>query len=140
MKIWFLFFLFVLLCIQRSLVVMVQLILSFRPIIDFIIYYPSNPTLVVNHIPVSSRNNMYMGVHYCLTRPHRWRPTNRSDIPMNDHTIQYLKDYLGINLIKNRPKITLQEQGYLVPIQNSGRVQVEPESSYISSCMIVIYN
>jgi len=37
-------------------------------------------------------------------------------------TVDYLKGYFGINLIKNRPKIELQEQGYLVPVQASGRV------------------
>jgi hypothetical protein len=43
---------------------------------------------------------------------------------MNEHQITYLKDYIGINLIKNRPKITVQEQGYLVPISESGKIRV----------------
>jgi len=57
-------------------------------------------------------------------RPHRWQPKTRSENPMNEHQITYLKDYIGINLIKNRPKITVQEQGYLVPISESGKIRV----------------
>ena len=55
-------------------------------------------------------------------RPHKWEPKTKSDSPMVDHTREYLKKFFGINLIKNRPKIELNEQGYLVPIQASGKL------------------
>jgi len=55
-------------------------------------------------------------------RPHKWQPKNKGDQPMPTPSIDYLKGYFGINLIKNRPKIELQEQGYLVPVHPSGRV------------------
>lgn len=64
-----------------------------------------------------------------IWRPHKWQPKTRSDVPLNDHQITYLRDYVGINLIKNRPKITVQEQGYLVPISESGRIRVSPGTS-----------
>jgi hypothetical protein len=48
-------------------------------------------------------------------------------------TVDYLKGYFGINLIKNRPKIETQDQGYLVPVHASGRVTA-PKGSTLSLC------
>lgn len=56
-------------------------------------------------------------------RPHKWQPKNKGEVTMQQTTIDHLKGYLGINLIKNRPKIEVYEQGYLVPISSSGRVK-----------------
>jgi len=53
-------------------------------------------------------------------RPHKWEPKNKTDRPMVDVTRNYYRQFYGINLIKNRPKIDLAEQGYLVPIRPSG--------------------
>ena len=55
-------------------------------------------------------------------RPHKWQPKNKGDVPMQQVTVEYLKAYYGVNLIKNRVKVHLHEQGYLVPISGSGRV------------------
>lgn len=56
-------------------------------------------------------------------RPHKWQPKHKTDVPMTNIAVEYLKGYFGINLIKNRPKIELHEQGYLVPVTPSGRVK-----------------
>lgn len=56
-------------------------------------------------------------------RPHKWFPTNKGEQPMQEIAINYLKNFIGINLIKNRPKIELHEQGYLVPILESGKLE-----------------
>lgn len=53
-------------------------------------------------------------------RPHKWEPKSKNEIPMVEITREYYKRFYGINLIKNRPKIELSEQGYLVPILPSG--------------------
>ena len=54
-------------------------------------------------------------------RPHKWTAKNKGDVPMPQSTVDYLRGYFGINLIKNRPKIELHEQGYLVPVSPSGK-------------------
>lgn len=56
-------------------------------------------------------------------RPHKWQAHNKGETPMLDVAINYLKGYVGINLIKNRPKIDLHEQGFLVPITPSGKLE-----------------
>ena len=40
---------------------------------------------------------------------------------MPQSTVDYLRGFFGINLIKNRPKIDLHEQGYLVPVTPAGK-------------------
>jgi len=62
-------------------------------------------------------------------RPHKWQPKAKGETPMPQATIDYLKGFFGINLIKNRPKIELQEQGYLVPVTSSGRVSAPKGST-----------
>jgi KaiC/GvpD/RAD55 family RecA-like ATPase len=66
-------------------------------------------------------------------RPHKWQPKNKGDQPMPQATVEYLRGYFGINLIKNRPKIELQEQGYLVPVTASGRVAA-PKGGTLALC------
>ena len=56
-------------------------------------------------------------------RPHKWLPMNKGEAAMTQLEVDYLKQFVGINLIKNRPKITLHEQGYLVPILDSGKLE-----------------
>lgn len=55
-------------------------------------------------------------------RPHKWEPKAKGENAMIDVTREYLKGFFGINLIKNRPKVELNEQGYMVPILSSGRL------------------
>jgi len=55
-------------------------------------------------------------------RPHKWEPRHKTETPLPQATKDYLKKFYGINLIKNRPKIDLHEQGYLVPILPSGKI------------------
>lgn len=55
-------------------------------------------------------------------RPHKWEPRHKTEAPLPMATKEYLKKFYGINLIKNRPKIELHEQGYLVPILPSGKI------------------
>ena len=56
-------------------------------------------------------------------RPHKWQPKSKGDSSMPQSTIDYLKGFFGINLIKNRPKIELCENGYLLPVCSSGKVK-----------------
>ena len=56
-------------------------------------------------------------------RPHKWQPKSKGDSIMPQSTIDYLKGFFGINLIKNRPKIELCENGYLLPVCSSGKVK-----------------
>lgn len=56
-------------------------------------------------------------------RPHKWEPKNKGDVPMPQPSKDFLRGFLGVNLIKNRPKIELHEQGYLVPILPSGKLE-----------------
>lgn len=55
-------------------------------------------------------------------RPHRWTPTTKTEMPMADIIKDDLKKFFGINLIKNRPRIELEERGWLYEIKNSGRI------------------
>ena len=57
-------------------------------------------------------------------RPHKWEPRHKNEASLTQATKDYLKGFYGINLIKNRPKIDLHEQGYLVPILPSGKISV----------------
>jgi len=54
-------------------------------------------------------------------RPHKWQPKNKGDVIQPQSTVDYLRGFFGINLIKNRPKIDLHEQGYLVPVTPAGK-------------------
>lgn len=65
-------------------------------------------------------------------RPHKWEPRHKSESPLPQPTKDYLKGFYGINLIKNRPKIELHEQGYLVPILPSGRINA-PKGSVLQN-------
>lgn len=64
-------------------------------------------------------------------RPHKWQPKNKGDSAMPQSTVDYLKGYFGINLIKNRPKIELCEQGYLLPVNTSGKVKA-PKGTFLT--------
>lgn len=55
-------------------------------------------------------------------RPHKWEPRHKGEQAMNEVAKNYLRNYYGINLIKNRPKIELHEQGYLAPVLPSGKI------------------
>lgn len=54
-------------------------------------------------------------------RPHKWQPKNKGDVAMPQSSVDYYRGFFGINLIKNRPKIDLHEQGYLVPVSAAGK-------------------
>ena len=64
-------------------------------------------------------------------RPHKWQPKSKGDSIMPQSTIDYLKGFFGINLIKNRPKIELCENGYLLPVCSSGKVKA-PKGTILS--------
>ena len=55
-------------------------------------------------------------------RPHKWEPKVKGDVAITDIAKTYLRGFFGINLIKNRPKIELHEQGYLVAVSPSGKL------------------
>lgn len=55
-------------------------------------------------------------------RPHKWEPRNKGEQQVPQATKDYLRGFYGVNLIKNRPKIELHEQGYFVPILESGKL------------------
>ena len=59
-------------------------------------------------------------------RPHKWKPKTAKESDLVPATVDYLKGFYGINLIKNRPRIELHEQGYLVPILPSGKLGCPP--------------
>lgn len=65
-------------------------------------------------------------------RPHKWTAKNKGDVPMQQSTVDYLRGFFGINLIKNRPKIDLHEQGYLVPVTPAGKV-LAPKGTVLSN-------
>ena len=64
-------------------------------------------------------------------RPHKWQPKNKGEVAMPQATVEYLRGFFGINLIKNRPKIEVQEQGYLVPVTPSGRISAPKGSNLV---------
>lgn len=66
-------------------------------------------------------------------RPHKWEPRHKNENALTQPTKDYLKGFYGINLIKNRPKIDLHEQGYLVPIAPSGKIRV-PRGTTLQNC------
>lgn len=67
-------------------------------------------------------------------RPHKWEPKAKGEQAMPQATKDYLRGFYGINLIKNRPKIELHEQGYLVPILASGKIEA-PKGKILPSVM-----
>lgn len=55
-------------------------------------------------------------------RPHRWTPQTKTEMPMADMIKSELQKFFAINLIKNRPRIELEERGWLYEIKKSGRL------------------
>jgi replicative DNA helicase len=55
-------------------------------------------------------------------RPHRWDPQVKTDVAMPDIVKDQLRKFFGINLLKNRPRIELEERGWLLEIKPSGKI------------------
>jgi KaiC/GvpD/RAD55 family RecA-like ATPase len=55
-------------------------------------------------------------------RPHRWEPQVKTETAMPDIVRDQLRKFFGINLLKNRPRIELEERGWLLEIKPSGKI------------------
>lgn len=55
-------------------------------------------------------------------RPHRWSPNDKKRQPMSELTAEHLKNYIALNLIKNRPRIELDERGWMFGLHKSGNI------------------
>lgn len=60
-------------------------------------------------------------------RPHRYESDKRADLPMTDMVRNQLRQFFAINLLKNRPRIELEERGWLFEIKNSGKLVGKPK-------------
>lgn len=57
-------------------------------------------------------------------RPHEWEPRHgSSDPPLSMYELQELEQCIALNVIKNRPAVVLDEQGWLFGIRPSGRIE-----------------
>jgi replicative DNA helicase len=59
-------------------------------------------------------------------RPHRWQPKNKTERALATHEVQALQKQIALNLIKNRPRVDLHPEGYLYPLDTSGRIISRP--------------
>ena len=59
-------------------------------------------------------------------RPHRYEPTAKGEVAMTDLTRNQLRQFFAINLIKNRPRVELEERGWLFEIKPSGKLVGNP--------------
>jgi replicative DNA helicase len=55
-------------------------------------------------------------------RPHRWAPHDKKRPPMSELTTEALKNWIAVNVIKNRPRIELDDRGWLFPLHRSGKI------------------
>lgn len=53
-------------------------------------------------------------------RPHRWEPHDKKRPPMSQLLVEQLRGFIGINVIKNRPRIELSERGWMFELKSSG--------------------
>lgn len=60
-------------------------------------------------------------------RPHRFESDRRTDVPMTDVVRNQLRQFFAVNLLKNRPRIELEERGWLFEIKSSGKLIGQPK-------------
>jgi replicative DNA helicase len=55
-------------------------------------------------------------------RPHRWSPNDKKRPAMSELTVQALQNFIAVNVLKNRPRIELDDRGWLFPLNKSGNI------------------